>query len=121
MTDSSTTPHPETRSIGIVDALRFLCEIFAVVSLAIWGFTAWSFPLSVVFGLGLPIVAILLWALFRSPRAVIHADPFVKAIVEIVVMATAAYGWLDMHQPIVAGVFAVVALVTGLITGRREI
>ncbi len=107
--------------IGIVEALRFLRELFAVVSLVIWGFRMWQLPWNIVLGIGLPLVAILLWALFRSPRAVFGVDIFVKALVEIVVMGTAAFAWADMGQWWVAGLFAVVAVVTGLIVGRREV
>ncbi|HEY0248030.1 MAG TPA: YrdB family protein [Gryllotalpicola sp.] len=106
--------------IGVIDALRFLCEVFAVVSLAVWGFTMFPFWLNLVVGIGAPVLAILLWGLFRAPKAVFAVDPFVKALVEIVVLGTAAYAWADMHHWIVAGVFAAVAFVAGLITARRE-
>ncbi len=102
------------------DILRFLLELFAIVSLGIWGFIAWPLPWNIVVGIGAPALAILLWALFRSPKAVLHVDPFVKAIVEIVVMGSAAFAWWDLGQPIVALVFAVVATVSGVINGRRE-
>ena len=102
------------------DILRFLLELFAIVSLGIWGFLAWPLPWNIVVGIGAPVIAILLWALFRSPRAVLHVDPFVKAIVEIVVMGSAAFAWWDLGQPVVAIVFAVVATISGVINGRRE-
>ncbi|MBN9631250.1 MAG: YrdB family protein [Actinobacteria bacterium] len=102
------------------DILRFLLEIFAIVSLGIWGFIAWPLPWNIVVGIGAPALAILLWALFRSPKAVLHVDPFVKAIVELVVMGSAAFAWWSLGQPIVALVFAVVATVSGVINGRRE-
>jgi hypothetical protein len=102
------------------DVLRFVLELFAIVTLAIWGFIAWPLPWNIVIGIGAPVVAILLWALFRSPRAVLHVDPFVKAIVEIVVMGSAAFAWWDLGQPIVAAVFAVIATISGVINGRRE-
>jgi hypothetical protein len=103
------------------DVLRFLLEIFAIVSLGIWGFVAWSLPWNIVVGIGAPALAILLWALFRSPKAVLHVDAFVKAVVELVVMGSAAFAWWSLGQPIVALVFAVVATVSGVINGRREI
>jgi hypothetical protein len=71
-------------------------------------------------GIGAPVLAILLWALFRSPKAVLHVDAFVKALVEIIVMGSAAFAWWSLGQPIVALVFAVVATVSGVINGRRE-
>lgn len=107
-------------SVGPNDILRFLLELFAIVSLGIWGFVAWPLPWNIVVGIGAPVLAILLWALFRSPRAVLAVDPFVKAIVEVVVMGAAALAWLSLGQPIVAIVFAVLATVSGVINGRRE-
>jgi len=106
--------------IGPNDILRFVLELFAIVSLGIWGFVVWPLPWNIVIGIGAPVIAILLWALFRSPKAVLRVDPFVKAIVEIVVMGAAAFAWWDLGQPIVAVVFAVVATVSGIINGRRE-
>lgn len=106
--------------VGVNDVLRFLLELFAIVSLGIWGFLAWPLPWNILIGIGAPAIAIVLWALFRSPRAVLHVDPFVKAIVEIVVMGSAAFAWWDLGQPVVAVIFAVVATVSGVINGRRE-
>jgi hypothetical protein len=112
---------PQQPQIGIVDALRFLCEVFAIVTLGIWGFVTFPFWLNLIIGIGAPLLAIVLWGLFRAPRAVLAVDPFVKALVEIVVMGTAAYAWADMHQWIIFGVFTVVALASGLIAGRRDL
>ena len=108
-------------AIGPWEVLRFLVELFAFVSLAIWGFAAWPLPWNIVVGILAPALAIVLWALFRSPKAVIHIDTFGKAIVEIIVMTAAAFAWWDLGQPIVAVVFALVALLSGIISGRREL
>jgi hypothetical protein len=110
---------PEVR-LGVNDVVRFFLEIVAVVSLGVWGFVMWPFPLSLVFGIAAPVVAILLWALFRSPKAVFEIDPFGKALVEIVVMAGATFAWWDMGLPVVAVLFAAVATVSGVINGRKE-
>lgn len=102
------------------DILRFVLELFAVVSLGIWGFVAWPLPWNIVIGIAAPAFAIVLWALFRSPKAVLHVDAFVKAIVEVAVMGSAAFAWWSLGQPIVAVVFAVIATASGLINGLRE-
>ena len=103
------------------DILRFLLEIFAVVTLGIWGFLAWPLPWpGALIGIGAPLLAILLWGLFRSPKAVFRIDPFGKAVVEILVMGSAALAWWQLGQPIVAAAFAIVATISGVISGRKE-
>jgi hypothetical protein len=114
-----TDTRPEL-SIGFNDILRFLLELFAFISLAIWGFLAWPFPWNIVVGIGAPLIAIVLWALFRSPRAVLQVDAYGKALIEIIVMATVAYAWWNLGQPVIAIAFAVVAAVSGVINGRKE-
>jgi hypothetical protein len=107
--------------IDFWDVLRFVVELFAFVTLAVWGFIAWTFPLNIVVGIAAPLLAIVLWAVFRSPKAVIRIDTFGKAIVEIIVMTAAAFAWWDLGQPIVAVVFALVALLSGIMSGRKEL
>lgn len=116
MTDTSET------KISPNDILRFLLELFAFFSLGLWGFAAWPLPWpGVLVGLLAPAFAILVWALFRSPKAVFRLDPFGKAVVEIAVFGAAALAWLDLGQPVVAVVFAIVATVSGVISGRKEL
>lgn len=119
---NSEHPHaPAQPQIGPWDVLRFVIELFAFVSLAVWGFIAWPLPWNIVAGIVAPLFAIVLWALFRSPKAVIRIDTFGKAIIEIIVMTAAAFAWWDLGQPVVAVVFALVALLSGIVSGRREL
>ncbi|GAB3608916.1 MULTISPECIES: YrdB family protein [Humibacter] len=119
---NSEHPHaPAQPQIGPWDVLRFVIELFAFVSLAVWGFIAWPLPWNIVVGIVAPLFAIVLWALFRSPKAVIRIDTFGKAIIEIIVMTAAAFAWWDLGQPVVAVVFALVALLSGIVSGRREL
>ena len=116
MTDTSET------KISPNDILRFLLELFAFFSLGFWGFAAWPLPWpGVLVGVLAPAFAILVWALFRSPKAVFRLDPFGKAVVEIAVFGAAALAWLDLGQPVVAVVFAIVATISGVISGRKEL
>ncbi|MET0713512.1 MAG: YrdB family protein [Mycetocola sp.] len=124
MTNLYTGVVPETSdkfTLTPNDILRFFLEIFAIVSLAVWGFASWPMPWNIVLGIVLPVAAILLWALFRSPKAVFRVDVFGKAIVEIAVMGAAALAWWDLGVPIVALSFGLLATVSGIINGRREL
>lgn len=108
--------------IGANDVLRFVLELFAFFSLGYWGYLAWPFPWpGLLFMIGTPLFAIVVWGLFRSPRAKVPLDPVGRALVEIAVMGSAAIAWAMLGYPIVAVVFAVVALVSGIVNLRKEI
>lgn len=103
-----------------LDLIAFVCQLFAFASLAIWGFLAWPFPGNVVAGIGAPVLAILLWALFVSPRAVFSVHPFVRAIVELLVYASATIAWWSLGETWLGLVFGVVAVTVGVFAGRRR-
>jgi hypothetical protein len=112
---------PGTRApLSAVDLLAFACELFAFFTFAFWGFAGWPFPWNIVMGIGTPVVAILLWALFVSPRAVVRVHPFVRAVIELLVYAGATIAWWSMGQTWVGLVFAVIAVTAGVIAGRRR-
>ena len=89
-------------------------------SLGFWGFVAWSFPANIAAGILAPALAILVWALFVSPRAVFAVHPFVRAIIELLIYAAATIAWWSLDQVWIGVAFAVVATVTGLLVGRRN-
>lgn len=116
-----TPPAPGTRAaLTRLDLLAFVCELFAFGSLALWGFAAWPFPWNLVAGIGAPVVAILVWALFVSPRAVFAVHPFVRAIVELLVYASATMAWWSLGFAWVGLAFGVVAVTVGVLAGRRR-
>lgn len=118
---ASTEPAPGTRApLTAIDLLAFVCELFAFASLAIWGFAAWPFPWNIVAGVGAPVLAIAVWALFVSPRAVLAVHPFIRAIAELLVYLAATIAWWDLGLAWVGLVFGVVAVTVGVIAGRRR-
>jgi hypothetical protein len=107
--------------VGVNDVLRFLLELFALFSLGFWGYLAWPFPWpGMLFMIGTPLFAAIVWGLFRSPKARIPLDPVGRALVEIAVFGSAAIAWAMLGHPIVAVVFALVALVSGIVNLRAE-
>jgi len=120
-TESTVAPAPGTRApLSAVDILAFVCELFAFATLAIWGFAAWPFPWNIAVGIGAPILAIVVWALFVSPRAVLAVHPFVRGFVELLVYLSATIAWWSMGLAWVGLVFGVVAVTVGVIAGRRR-
>jgi len=115
-------PAPGMRApLSAIDVLAFVCEMFAIVSLSLWGFTMFPFAWNILTGLGAPAAAILVWALFVSPRAVFAVHPFVRAIVELLVYASATVAWWMMGNAWIGLGFGIVAVTVGVIAGRRRI
>ena len=107
--------------VTLNDVLRFLLELFALFSLGFWGYLAWPFPWpGVLFMIGAPLFAAIVWGLFRSPKAVLPLDPMGRAVVEILVMGSATAAWFMLGYPIVGAVFGILAVVSGVINGRTE-
>ncbi len=120
---SASPPAPQrTAGLSLNLVLRFLLELFAVFTFGYWGYLAWPFPWpGVLFMIGTPLFAIIVWGLFRSPKARVPLDPVGRGIVEIGVMGSAVIAWAMLGEPIVALVFGVIALVSGTLNLRREI
>lgn len=108
-------------ALSPVDLLAFACQLFAFITLAIWGFATWAFPANIVAGIAAPVVAILLWALFVSPRAVLAVHPFIRALVELLVYASATIAWWSMGHAWIGLAFAVIAVASGVLSGRRRL
>lgn len=117
---SVTQPRRPSSTVSPLDIVRLLVELAVVFSLGFWGFVAWAFPVNIAVGILLPALAILIWALFLSPRAVFAVHPFVRAIIELLLYASATLAWWSLEQTWIGIAFALVATVSGLLNGRRR-
>lgn len=98
----------------------FACEIAAFVVLAVWGAVSWPFPGNIVAAIATPAGAILVWALFVSPRAVLVVHPFIRAVVELLVFGAAGAALWAMGLFWLGIAYAVVAVTVGALSGRRR-
>ncbi len=114
-------PAAGTRApLSALDLLTFLCGLFAFGTLAFWGFVFWPFPWNIVVGIAAPVIAVLIWALFVSPRAVFVVHPFVRAVVELLVYVSATIAWWSMGAAWIGLAYGVVAVAVGVVSGRRR-
>lgn len=121
MPEQTTTPGVKRPHIAPLEIIRTLVLVTALVTLGVWGFASWALPWNIVIGLGAPLVVLLIWALFLSPRPVLRVHPFLRALVELLVYVGVTLAWWSMGS-VWAGVgFALVAVVSGLIAGRRSL
>ena len=104
------------------EALAFFLELCALAALGWWGFTigdnaAWH----VLFGLGAPLVAALLWGMVAAPRARIRAPLLVVLAVKAVVYASAVAGLYGVHHAVLGLVYAALVVAnTTIVTVQRR-
>lgn len=121
ISEQNTAARRRSNNIGVNDVLRFVLELFAIFTLGYWGYLAWPFPSpALAFMIGTPLFAMVVWGLFRSPKAVIRVDIVGRGLVEIGVMGSAVIAWAMLGFPVVAIVFGLIALVSGIINIRKE-
>ena len=121
----TTTSPPTLQGVvaraSALDIVRVVVLITALASLVLWGLATWTLPWNLLAAIGAPVVTLLLWALFLSPRPVLVVHPFVRAAVELVLYAAVTIAWWTMGQAWIGLGFAVVAITTGLVAGRRAL
>ncbi|MEV4774018.1 YrdB family protein [Microbacterium sp. LWH12-1.2] len=119
--DSAPVPGVDRPVVSALDIVRLIVLVLAMASLALWGFAAWTLPWNVIFGIGAPLIVLLVWALFLSPRPVLHLHPFLRAAVELLIYAGVTVAWWSMGQGLIGSAFAIVAIGAGLAAGRRSL
>jgi uncharacterized protein DUF2568 len=99
---------------GALLAVRFGLELAALASLAYWGFSEFDGVPAVLFGIGGPLAAAVVWGLFVSPKAR-YGSPARQAVGEALVFGAAVIALFDADQPVLAVAFALVAVVDGVL------
>jgi hypothetical protein len=102
---------------GSMLLIVFLLELAALAALGWWGFTldapAW---VRILAGIGAPLTAAVLWAMFAAPRARFAVSGAAVVVVKTVVYLAAAAALVGAGHPVLGVTYlAVVAVVTGLI------
>jgi FtsH-binding integral membrane protein len=94
-------------------ALRFACEVAALAAVAWCG---WR--INPALGVALPLVVALVWGLWIAPRARRRLSDPARFVVELVVFTAATAALVSVGQPLLAAVFAAVALTTAVLVRR---
>lgn len=97
---------------GLNSALAFVLELAMLAGFGYWGFqTAASAGMKVLLGLGLPIIALLLWGVFFAPRSSrrLSLIPGVLLSLGLFWLSAAALYAAQQQQP--GLIFAIVAVI----------
>ncbi len=107
-------------------ALRLLLEIVAFVAMAYWGWTQHAGIWRIVFAVGAPLLAAVLWGTFavpddpsRSGKAPMPVPGIVRLLLELIIFGFATWCLYDAGQTTIALIFASVVLIHYLISYDR--
>ncbi|HEY1571835.1 MAG TPA: YrdB family protein [Pseudonocardiaceae bacterium] len=90
--------------------LAFLLELGAVAALCYWGFrTGSTLPIRLLLGIGVPVVAAVLWGLFAAPQATFSV-PVLAFATKVLVFGGAAPALWQVDQRVLAIVLPVVVI-----------
>jgi hypothetical protein len=94
------------------ELLAFAVESAALACLAWWGFsTGHGWLPHVLLGVGTPLLAIVIWALFAAPKARLRPGLPVVLLVKAVVLGGGAAAVHGVGHPVAAVVMAIVVVV----------
>lgn len=82
--------HPQTRPRGAVEFLVFIVELVLLVVLAVAGARLGDGGLGIVLGMGLPLVAAVLWGLRLAPRATRRMPNPTRLVAKLTLVLVAA-------------------------------
>lgn len=115
---NETLPAAPPRSLIVLQFLRAICHLGAVLIVTFWALNAWPLPFpGLLTGAGALILTVLIWALFLSPRPVLHTDRFGQSLIELLFIAGAVGALLALGTNwILAAVLGVIAAVLGFLS-----
>jgi Protein of unknown function (DUF2568) len=102
----------KTANLGV----RFLLELAALAALAYWGSQTGPLARSIVLAIAAPLAGAVLWGLFAAPKSRHRLRGARRLIVEIPFFGAAVAGLAATGQWVLAAVFAVVVVLSELVT-----
>jgi len=97
-------------------ALRFLLELCALGALGYWGFkTGHTTIAKIALGVGAPLVAAVVWAVFVSPQASVQLPGVVVLVLQVLVFGSAAAALVATDHRTLALVFVVTVVINALL------
>jgi hypothetical protein len=97
-------------------ALRFLLELCALGALGYWSFKTGSTTLAKIgLGIGTPLVAAVVWAIFVSPQASVKLPGILVLLLQVMVFGSAAAGLAVTGHRTLALVFGAVVIINAVL------
>lgn len=103
--------------------IRFLLELLALAAMAVWGWTQHAGALRFVWAIGLPLLAAVLWGVFRVDgdpnKAPVRVPGMVRLLLEALVFGGAVWSLYAAGRTTPASIFGLVVLVHYVVSYDR--
>jgi hypothetical protein len=101
---------------GINLGVRFLLEMSMLAAIGYWGFkTHSSWPMKILFGIGLPILMAVIWGYFMAPRSTHRLSGVPFTVMDIILLGSGAVALYASGQTSLAGIYAVVLFISEIL------
>ena len=92
--------------------VRFLLELCMLAAVGYWGFTTQSgLTMRIIFGIGPPILLIVLWSLFVAPRAIYPLRGIPHIVLSLILLGLGAVALFASGRADLGWVYAVILIV----------
>jgi hypothetical protein len=92
--------------------LRFLVELCALAAMAYWGFhTGKGYAVKGILGIGLPLIAAILWGMFVSPKASMPTTGSIRLMLEIIILGSGGIALYAAGNHKLALIYGIVVMV----------
>jgi len=106
--------------------IRFLLEVFALLSVGIWGWGQSEEWYRYVLAIGIPIIFASIWGIFavpddpsRSGKAPVVTPGFIRLAIELIFFASASYSLFDVGLSRVSLVFSIIVILHYIVSYDR--
>ena len=92
--------------------VRFLLELCLLAALGYWGFTTHSsWLLKILFGVGVPLLAAVLWVVFIAPKSTHRLSRLPYLAVESALLGSGAVALFASGKPNMGWIYAILVVV----------
>ena len=96
--------------------ITFLLELGMLAAFAYWGFTTGStLPVQLLLGIGVPLLAILIWGRFMAPKSSTRLTGMAYLVLKSILFGAAALGLVAVGQTTLAVIFVVVSVINQIL------
>lgn len=118
---SETISSKSTSTQQTMQVVRGAFHLATVIIVTVWGFLDWALPYpGILVGAGALVLSVVIWALFLSPRPVLHTDRYGLALIELLFLASGAGALLALgFSGWIAAAFGLVGAALGYASALR--